>query len=240
TTLSYPRFRLEAQYFIDLFQYYFGKAIAEYGKIGALQYVCGAIILSVLLANVFRYLSVRIIEGFKAQTVAQLRQTVFDSALRLSLSFFSNERKGDLIARVTTDVQEIENSLGRAFSALFKDVWLLIFYFATLFMMSVKLTLFTLIVIPLSGVIIGGLAKKLKESASEVQQRLANMVSVLDETFGGIRVVKGFNAERVIKQRFSTENQGYRRALLRMLFRQELAPPMSEFMGVAVVAGILL
>ncbi|AYQ35738.1 ABC transporter ATP-binding protein [Runella sp. SP2] len=238
--LVFPSFRFDAAYLVDLFQYYFGHAIQQYGKLGALQFVCGAILLCVFLANVFKYLSIRIIENFKAHTVAQLRQAVFDSAIRLSLSFFSNERKGDLISRVTTDVQEIENSLGRAFSALFKELFTLIFYFVTLFAMSVKLTFFTLIVIPLSGIIIGTLAKKLKESASEVQQRLSNIISVLDETFGGIRVVKGFNAEKVIRRRFEEENQGYRHALLRMVFRQELAPPMSEFMGVSVVAGILL
>lgn len=238
--LVFPSFRFDASYLVDLFQYYFGHAIQQYGKLGALQFVCGAILLCVFLANVFKYLSIRIIENFKAHTVAQLRQAVFDSAIRLSLSFFSNERKGDLISRVTTDVQEIENSLGRAFSALFKELFTLIFYFVTLFAMSVKLTFFTLIVIPLSGIIIGTLAKKLKESASEVQQRLSNIISVLDETFGGIRVVKGFNAEKVIRRRFEEENQGYRHSLLRMVFRQELAPPMSEFMGVSVVAGILL
>ena len=238
--LVFPSFRFDAAYLVDLFQYYFGHAIQQYGKLGALQFVCGAILLCVFLANVFKYLSIRIIENFKAHTVAQLRQAVFDSAIRLSLSFFSNERKGDLISRVTTDVQEIENSLGRAFSALFKELFTLIFYFVTLFAMSVNLTFFTLIVIPLSGIIIGTLAKKLKESASEVQQRLSNIISVLDETFGGIRVVKGFNAEKVIRRRFEEENQGYRHSLLRMVFRQELAPPMSEFMGVSVVAGILL
>jgi subfamily B ATP-binding cassette protein MsbA len=238
--LIFPKFRFEAEYLVDLFQYYFGQAIQAYGKFGALQFVCGAIMLCVLFSNVFKYLSIRIIENFKAYTVSQLRQAVFDNAIRLSLSFFSNERKGDLISRVTTDVQEIENSLGRAFSALFKELFTLIFYFVTLFAMSVKLTFFTLIVIPLSGVIIGTLAKKLKESAAEVQQRLSNIISVLDETFGGIRVVKGFNAEKVIQKRFEAENQGYRHSLLRMVFRQELAPPMSEFMGVAVVAGILL
>lgn len=238
--LVFPTFRFDAEYLVDLFQYYFGNAIQNYGKLGALQFVCGAILLCVFLANVFRYISIRIIENFKAHTVAQLRQAVFDNAIRLSLSFFSNERKGDLIARVTTDVQEIENSLGRAFSALFKELFTLIFYFVTLFAMSVKLTFFTLVVIPLSGVIIGSLAKKLKESASEVQQRLSNIIGVLDETFGGIRVVKGFNAEKVIRKRFENENQSYRHALLKMVFRQELAPPMSEFMGVSVVAGILL
>ncbi|MFN3382730.1 MAG: ABC transporter transmembrane domain-containing protein, partial [Runella zeae] len=145
--LVFPAFRFDAEYLVDLFQYYFGNAIQNYGKLGALQFVCGAILLCVFLANVFRYISIRIIENFKAHTVAQLRQAVFDNAIRLSLSFFSNERKGDLIARVTTDVQEIENSLGRAFSALFKELFTLIFYFVTLFAMSVKLTFFTLVVI---------------------------------------------------------------------------------------------
>ena len=238
TSPPVPRFKVA--YFTDLFHYYFAQTAITYGKYGALQFVCGTIIVSVLLANIFRYLSVRTIETFKAHTVAKLRQAVFDNAVGLSLSFFSNERKGDLISRITTDVQEVEGSVGRGFSALFKEVFLLIFMFITLFLFSVKLTLFTLVIIPLSGILIGSLAKKLKESASEVQQRLSNIISLLDETFGGIRVVKGFNAEQFITKRFIAENQGYRRSVLSMVYRQEIAPPLSEFMGISVVAGILL
>lgn len=240
TNLKFPQFKLEINYFLDLFQYYMTKTVNLYGEWGALQFVCITIVLCVFLSNVFRYLSVRIIESFKAHTVAKIRQLVFDNAVRLSLSFFSNERKGDLIARITTDVQELENSLGRAFSALFKEIFTLIMYFVGLFAISVKLTFFTLIIIPVSGIAIGSLSKKLRETAIEVQQRLSNIISVLDETFGGIRVVKAFNAESVIKNRFQTENEGYRHSLLKMVFRQELAPPMSEFLGVTVVAGILL
>ena len=239
-TPVWPVPRFEVSYLSDLFNYYFGQATARYGKLGALQFVCATIVVSVLLANVFRYWSVRFVEAFKARTVAQLRQAVFDNAVGLSLSFFSNERKGDLISRITTDVQEVENSVGRAFSALFKELFSLIFMFIILFRYSIELTFFTLIIIPLSGILIGSLAKKLKESASEVQQRLSNIISLLDETFGGIRVVKGFNAEGFIRKRFANENQGYRRSVLNMVFRQEIAPPMSEFMGVSVVAGILL
>jgi ATP-binding cassette, subfamily B, bacterial MsbA len=238
--LAVPKPSFSVSYISDLFQYGMSQIIVDHGKVAALQLVCGIIIVSVFLANVFRYLSVRIIEGFKAHTVAQLRQAVFNSAVGLSLAFFSNERKGQLIARITTDVQEVENSIGRAISALFKELFLLVSYFITLFLMSVELTLFTLIIIPLSGILIGGLAKKLKESASEVQERLGNILTQLDETFGGIRVVKAFNAERFIQQRFAKENQSYRQSLLRMMFRQELAPPMSEFLGVSVVVGILL
>jgi ATP-binding cassette, subfamily B, bacterial MsbA len=237
---SRPVPRFDVSYFTDLFNYYFTQVATTYGKFGALQFVCATIIISVFFANVFRYFSVRIIETFKAHTVAQLRQAVFDNAVGLSLSFFSNERKGDLISRITTDVQEVEGSVGRGFSALFKELFLLIFMFITLFLFSFKLTLFTLVIIPLSGALIGSLAKKLKESATEVQQRLSNIISLLDETFGGIRVVKGFNAEHFIRARFIAENQGYRNSVLKMLFRQEIAPPLSEFMGISVVAGILL
>ncbi|TAE96871.1 MAG: ABC transporter ATP-binding protein [Runella slithyformis] len=237
---SRPVPRFDVSYFTDLFNYYFTQVATTYGKFGALQFVCATIIISVFFANVFRYFSVRIIETFKAHTVAQLRQAVFDNAVGLSLSFFANERKGDLISRITTDVQEVEGSVGRGFSALFKELFLLIFMFITLFLFSFKLTLFTLVIIPLSGALIGGLAKKLKESATEVQQRLSNIISLLDETFGGIRVVKGFNAEHFIRARFIAENQGYRNSVLKMLFRQEIAPPFSEFMGISVVAGILL
>jgi ATP-binding cassette, subfamily B, bacterial MsbA len=238
--LPKPDFTLEVSFVGKYFAYILNQTILQYSKIGALQLVCATIIVSVFLANIFRYLSVRIIEGFKAHTVAKLRQAVFDRAIALSLSFFSNERKGELISRITTDVQEVENSVGRGFTALFKDLFTLITYFVVLFMMSVKLTLFTLIIIPISGIIIGSLAKKLKESAAEVQQRLSNILTQLDETFGGIRVVKAFNAEGFVRQRFLNENEGYRQSLVGMMYRQELAPPMSEFLGVSVVAGILL
>ena len=235
-----PNFNFGVSYFVELFEYYFGLMHAKYGSYGALQFVCAAIIISVFLANVFRYLSIRVQESFRANTVANLRQAVFENAVRLDLSFFSNERKGDLISRITTDVQEVENSVGRAFSALFKEIFALIIQFSWLFYVSAKLTLFTLIIIPISGAIIGILSKKLKESALIVQQRLSNMISLLDESFGGIRVVKGFSAENFIKKRFSNENQGYRHSLLKMVFRQELAPALSEFFGVSVVAGIML
>ncbi len=228
------------QYAVAWGQNYLRELAETDGKMYALYVVCGVIIFSVLVSNIFRYLSVRIIEKFKAHTVAQLRQAVFDNAVRLDLSFFSNERKGDLMSRITTDVQEIENSVGRGFSALFKELFTLIFYFVTLFMMSVKLTLFTLVIIPLSGGIIGVLSKKLRESAVEVQQRLSNIISILDEIFGGIRLVKAFNAENFVKNRFAEQNQGYRHSLLKMLFRQEIAPPLSEFFGVSVVAGIMI
>lgn len=238
--LPKPTFSLDVVYFKDLFNYYLNNLAIQEGRFDALIFVCEVIVGSVFLSNLFRYLSVRILETVKGHTVAQLRQAVFDHAVHLHLGFFSNERKGNLMARLTTDMQEVENSIGRAFSATFKEIFLLVGYFVALFLISSELTLFSLLIIPISGSVIGILSKKLKENAVEVQQQLGSLVSLLDETFGGMRVVKGFGAEGFLQKRFEDVNQGYYSRWKKLIFRQEMASPTSEFLGVTVVAGILL
>lgn len=223
----------------DFFRYYFAQVFQEYGKVGALQFVCFVIVLSVLLNNVFKYLSVRQLESFKARMVARIREAVFTQTLQLHLGFFSNERKGNLISRTTTDVQEVENSIANTLSAASKEVFLLIGYIVALLGISIKLTLFAIIVIPISGGFIATLVRRMKRDAQEVQLRLSGLVSLLDETFGGMRVVKGFVAEGFILDKFRRENDGYRTAVRSLANRRELASPFSEVMGVAVVAGIL-
>ena len=235
-----PDFSLNPSELADLFRYYFVQYFQEYGRAGALQFVCVVIILSVLLSNIFKYLSVRQLETFKARMVAQLREAVFGRAVRLHLGFFSNERKGNLISRIMTDVQEVENSIANTLSAAMKEIFLLIGYLYALFNISVSLTLFAFIVIPVSGIFIATLVKRMKRDAQEGQHRLAGLISLLDETFGGMRVVKGFNAEPYVMGKFQEENQAYRRAVRSLANRRELASPFSEFMGVTVVAGILL
>ena len=224
----------------DAFSYYFAQIFRDYGKVGALQFVCGIIVASVLFSNLFKYLSVRQLETFKARMVARLREAVFAQTLRLHLGFFSNERKGNLISRTTSDVQEVENSIANTMSAASKEVFLLIGYIIALLSISVKLTLFAIVVIPLSGVFIATLVRRMKRDAQAGQQRLSSLVSLLDETFGGMRVVKGFVAEGFILDKFRAENEGYRQAVRSLAYRRELASPFSEVMGVAVVSGILL
>jgi subfamily B ATP-binding cassette protein MsbA len=223
-----------------VFNYYFAQAFYTYGQVGTLRFVCVVIVLSVLFNNLFKYLSVRQLESFKVRMVAKLREAVFAQTLRLQLGFFSNERKGNLISRITTDVQEVENSIANTLSAASKEVFLLIGYIIALLSISVKLTLFAIIVIPISGGFIATLVRRMKRDAQEGQQRLSSLVSLLDETFGGMRVVKGFVAEGFILDKFRQENEGYRRAVRSLANRRELASPFSEVMGVAVVAGILL
>ncbi len=235
-----PSLSLDPSRLSDLFRYYFVQYFQEHGRAGALQFVCVTIIVSVLLSNIFKYLSTRQLESFKARMVAQLREAVFERAVRLHLGVFSNERKGNLISRILTDVQEVENSIANTLSAAMKEVLLLIGYLYALFSISVSLTLFAFLVIPVSGVFIATLVKRMRRDANEGQQRLSSIISLLDETFGGMRVVKGFNAEGYVSEKFRTENQAYRRAIRALANRRELASPFSEFIGVTVVAGILL
>ena len=233
-------FSFSINYFKYTFYHYFFQVITLYGRLGALKFACGAIVVSVILANIFRYLSQRILKTVEAQTIASLRQAVFEKTMKLHFGFFNNERKGNLMAHLTTDVQEVENSIGRAFTAAIKEVFTLIMYFITLFNMSVKLTLFSLIILPLSSGIIALISRKLRRAARDVQSLQSSMVSTLDEVFGGMRIVKGFNAEQVVSEKFRKENYNYKDAVLRMVYRQEMTSPLSEAMGVSVVAGILL
>ena len=233
-------FSFSINYFKYTFYHYFFQVISLYGRLGALKFACGAIVVSVILANIFRYLSQRILKTVEAQTIASLRQAIFEKTMKLHFGFFNNERKGNLMAHLTTDVQEVENSIGRAFTAGIKEVFTLLMYFITLFNMSVKLTLFSLIILPLSSGIIALISRKLRRAARDVQALQSTMVSTLDEVFGGMRIVKGFNAEQVVSDKFRKENYNYKDAVLRMVYRQEMTSPLSEAMGVSVVAGILM
>ncbi len=235
-----PAFSLSPSYFSFLFNHYFYGALEVYGRLGALQYACAAIMVSVVLANIFRYFSQRVLKTVEADTIASLRQAVFAQAIRLDLSYFSEQRKGNLMSRLTTDVQEVENSIGRAFTATFKEIFTLIMFFVFLASMSGKLTLFSLIILPLSGGVIATITRRLRRAAGEVQQHLSGLISLLDETFGAMRVVKAFRAEKVMDARFQEGNDRYRHSLLKMVFRQELTSPVSESLGVLVVTGILL
>lgn len=231
---------LSIEYLSGLFNYYFGTFMQTHGRLGALQFVCAIIVASVFLSDIFRYLSARVLERFKVNMVARLRQAVFDNAVGLHLGFFSNERKGDLISRVMTDVQEVENSVANTFSAAFKEVFTLLVYLIVLFKVSVSLTLFAFLVFPLSGAFIAYIVKQMRKDARTGQERLGGLISLMDEAFGGMRVVKGFNSESFIKKRFAQENDAYRRAIKSMAYKREMAGPFSEFMGVTIVAFILL
>lgn len=235
-----PAFNLSPSYFTFLFNHYFYQALDQYGRFGALQYACMAIIVSVILSNFFRYFSQRILASVGADTIASLRQAVFEKAIRLDLGYFSEQKKGNLMARLTTDVQEVENSIGRAFTAVFKEIFSLVLFFVFLGSMSLKLTIFSLSILPLSGGFIALISRKLRRDSGWVQHHLSALISHLDEIFGAMRVVKAFRAEKMMDEKFGSTNNNYRLSFLKMRFRQELTSPVSESLGVFVITGILM
>lgn len=222
------------------FEYYVYVFINKYGTWGALKFVCLTIVGSALLGNFFRYLSQRIMENLRVHTLLNLRSTVFNSVMNLHLGYFSNERKGDIISKVASDVQVVQYSVTGTLQVVFKEPLTLIAYLAWLFNISPSLTMYSLLVIPVSAFIISRIIKRLKQQAKQSQQVYGNMISYLDEALSGIRIIKAFNATSFIKNKFDKENKHYSEITKAMARRQQLAPPVSEFFGVTMVACIVL
>lgn len=225
--------------FLDYYQKYLAQSVLDNGKLGGLKYVCITILGVSFTANITRYFSLRLLEKFKTNMVANLRQAVFNKTINLHLGFFSNEKKGDLISRITTDVQEVENSIANSFSAAIKELIMLVAYLVILFYISWQLTMFSLIVIPITGAFLGIMLKRMRHDAGESQVHLSNLMSIMDEAFGSMRVIKAFIAEKFISNKFEDENQAYRKSLYSYSSRRELANPFSEFIGVTMVASLL-
>ncbi|TAF78248.1 MAG: ABC transporter ATP-binding protein [Sphingobacteriales bacterium] len=225
---------------IKTFNYYAYQANLNYGTYGALKFVCFVIVLSVLLGNMFRYLAQRVMENLRIHTLLNLRKSVFNNVMDLHLGYFSSKRKGDIISKITADVQVVQFSVTGTLQVIFKEPLQLIAYIVLLFIISVKLTLFSILVIPVSAFVISKIVKRLKAQAQEAQKSYSNMISNLDEALSGIKVIKAFNAVDFIKQKFNNENIRYSKIAKSMAKRQQLASPVSEFMGVAMVSAIVL
>ncbi|WP_192350922.1 ABC transporter ATP-binding protein [Algoriphagus sp. Y33] len=220
--------------------YYAQQANLHYGPLGALQLVCGVIILSVLLGNLFRYFSERVMENMRIHTLLNLRKRVFDNVMNLHVGYFSNQRKGDIISKISSDVQVVQFSVTATLQVIFKEPLQLIAYIFMLFAISYKLTVFSLLVIPVSAFFIAKIVKRLKAQATQAQHLYGVMISYLDEALSGIKIIKAFNATELIKDKFHNENVKYSRLGKKMAKRQQLSSPVSEFLGVTMVTGIVL
>lgn len=240
---SHTKIPVKPAHWIELtktFDYYAALANQTYGQTGALKFVCLIIVISVLLSNIFRYLSQRIMENLRIYTLLNLRKTVFNNVMDLHTGYFSNERKGDIIAKISADVQVVQFSVTGTLQVIFKEPLQLIAYLVALFWISYQLTLFSMLVIPVSAFVISRIVKRLKEQAIASQKSYSNMISYLDEALSGIKIIKAFNATDFIKKRFNDENVNYSQITKSMARRQQLASPVSEFMGVLMVSCIVL
>jgi subfamily B ATP-binding cassette protein MsbA len=233
--IGIPAFSFSIDYFKDLFNYYFYTTIKEGGKIAALQYVCLVIFSSVLLSNLFKFLSQRVLTSVRTKVVKNIRETVFNKITDSDLRFFYNNRKGDLISTLSNDVHEVENSVVSSLQVIVREPFMLIGFFVLLFTMSAKLTLFTLILLPISFLLIAQITKLLKRDALKSQDLLGYIMGTIEETISGIRIIKAFNGEEFIKKKFDEQNNKYRGLLKSVINKRELASPMSEFLGVSVL-----
>lgn len=222
------------------FNYYANVANSQLGAYGALKYVCIVIVISVFISNLFRYFCQRIMENFRIHTLLKLRRAVFDNVMDLHVGYFTGQRKGDIVSKVASDVQVVQYSVTGTLQVVFKEPLQLIAYIVMLFNISAKLTFFSLLVIPISAFFIARIVKNLKSQARSAQESYGNMISYLDEALSGVKIIKAFNAVSFIKNRFHNENERYANIGRSMAKKQQLSSPVSELLGVIMVAIILL
>jgi ABC-type multidrug transport system fused ATPase/permease subunit len=218
---------------------FFNELIAGYGREQALLIVCGALVAIFFGKNLFRYLSLYFLAPVRNGIVRDFRQRLLDKTLDLPLAYFSNERKGDLMSRFTSDVQEIEWSIVGVMEAVVREPLVVLGSLAFMVYISPSLTAFVLVLLLFTGTIIGGIGRSLRRQSGEAQGRLGSVVSLIEETLGGLRIIKGFNAEGYQRNRFAEENRGYARSVTAILRRRDLASPLSEFFGISVVVFLL-
>ncbi len=222
------------------FRYYSSYGIAKYGQVTAMEIALGIIVACNIFSNFFRYLSQMIMENLRVHTLLNLRKAVFFNVMDLHMGFFSNERKGDIMAKISTDVQTVQYSVTATLQVIFKEPVQLLAYLFMLFAISAKLTLFALLFIPISALIIARIVKNLKKQAKASQSSFGLMISYLDEALSGIKIIKAFNAVDMIKNKFQKENIKYSGISRIMAKKQQLASPVSESMGVIMVASVIL
>lgn len=208
-------------------------------RLTLLAWMCIILLISIFLKNFFLYLSFYVLNPLKNKIVNTFRADLYEKILQLPIGYFTEKRKGDLISRVTTDVTEVEVSLVGALEGWIRDPLTIIFTFVALFMMSAQLTLVILVCIPAVGFILGRISRALKKQSSDAAIKQGESISVLDETLNGLRVIKAFNIESVLKGRFNKINDELLTAKNKISRRRDLASPMSEFLGVLVFIGIL-
>lgn len=219
--------------------YFINYIIEQNGAFVTLIFMGLILIVMTLLKTTGYFASAAVMVPLRTGIVRDIRIEVYNKVLKLPLSFFSEERKGDIIARMSADVSVVENSLTSSLDMLIRNPIALVVCFITLFTVSWQLTLFVLVILPLAGWVMGSVSRKLKSQSVVAQGQWGDIMSQLDETLGGLRIIKAFIAERKMSERFAKINNGFRDAMNAMVIRQSSAHPMSEFLGTCVIVIVL-
>ena len=238
---SMPSFEFSVDYLTQLLNYLLYSLYGtDYNTTNILIFLAGFVTLSALLSNLFRYLGQRTVENLRINSFRNIRNQVFDNIMGINLSYFSSARKGDIMSRITSDVESVRYCLVSTLQVVFREPFLIIGYVVAMVAISWELTLFAIIYLPVIALIIGRVVKKLRHPALKAQQNFGELTSVLDESLTGVKVIKAYNAEGFFRGKFAAINHKYSEITRRMMYRQQLASPMSEFLGIAAAAGLLI
>lgn len=234
-----PEFSFSIGYFEQMFQYLVGSKIASGGVMRALWFVSLSLIGASFFANLCRYLSQRILVSMKTRLMMNVRRDLFAKISSLNVGYFSDKRKGDILSSISNDVNEVQNTVASSFHIIFREPLLVIGFMAMLFYMSPRLTIVSLVAIPVSAFVISRITHNLRREAAVTQSLMGRITSRFDEAISGLRIVKAFNAEKYVQGQFAKDNQKHKQVSQAIANRQELASPVSEFLGITVAVLVL-
>ena len=243
TTLvtTFPKFSFDTSFLQGAISYLIYEVFgADYDTMDVLIFLSIFVILTSLLSNLFRYLGQRTMEAMRVRALQRLRNDVFTNVMKLHAGYFSNERKGDIISKISSDVQVVQFCITNTLLVAFRDPFQIIGFMIALVVASWQLTIFSILFLPIVALVIGSIVKRLRKSATQVPERFADMVSLMDESLSGIKVLKGYNAVDYTVGKFRKINALFSRISLSMARRQQLASPVSEFLGIAAAAVLMI
>lgn len=236
---SLPEFSFSVDYFNGVFQYYLSQIMMANGVLRGLVFVCLILISASFLSNLTRYLSQRVLVNMKTYIMKNLRNDLFVKITKMDVGYYHSQRKGDILSSISNDVNEVQNSVASSFHIIFREPLLVIGFLVALFYMSPQLTILTLVTLPVSALAIGGITRKLKRGAVVTQTLLGRIISQFEEAISGIRIIKAFNAQSYVRGNFNQLNEEHKQVSRSMFSRQEMASPLSEFLGICVAAAVL-
>ncbi|MFH0761794.1 MAG: ABC transporter ATP-binding protein [Bacteroidota bacterium] len=239
-TTSQVPFELTKQSIQHNFNFFLSQLIEQQGKPAALLFVSGLAVMMFFLKTSNIYLANYFMAPLRNGVVRDIRNRIYKQVVDLPLSYHTRERKGDIMARLTQDVQEVEWSVMASLEKFFRDPLNILIFLVGMFVMSPKLTVIVIILLPVSGILIGTVGKNLRKTSAKSQVQMGVLMSILEETLSGLRIIKGFNAGEWSEKRFRNENQVFTRIMNSITRRRDLASPLSEFLGSIVVVGLMM
>ena len=236
---SAPDLAFNADSIKDNFYYLISKTVQDKGEVDTLALICILIVVTFFLKNLFRYLALFFLIPIRNGIVHNIRVDLHKKMMSLSMPFFTEKRKGDLTSRLTSDLVEIEWSIMSSIEMIFKDPIQIFIYLTTLIIISPKLTLFVIILFPITGIIIAAIGKSLKKTSDKGQKKMGFLLSIIDENLSGLKIIKAFNAENQINKNFNKNSSEYKKIMTSLLRKKDLSSPLSEFLSTIVLAIVM-